>query len=566
MSQEREPRSSLRELLSSGNFAASNAPRLRRFRLLQWIALATAAVWIIAALTISHQLIHQQLHAELEARLIKLNKEIQFSLRVFDQNLHQAEQLSTTLSFEQSTIALLSTYKNKPIDLNTLNLEARHNALMRYPGVKDASTLFKHILSEVDATQVYLMDPLGYCIASGQQGQPGDGIGGRYHTRKYYQDALMKGRGRQFAIGKQYTVPSFFFSTAIKDGEELLGIVVLRLLTGEVVDFINPSMDLTLITSANGVVLASSEPELNFKHVGRRLSHPPPLMDYRRIFKREKMDTVPFKETSYHHGLSLWNWGGERHLMARGLVEQGDYQVFLFDNVESILDSSQKRWALSLAILLTGLLINLLIERSINFSQLRKAHLKALFDANKDLSNLSAELYQLTVTDTLTGASSRRYFSQKLEDAVQREHRQSPAMPRSSEAFKGLSLLLLDIDRFKLINDSYGHPAGDVAIRTMAKICQEQVRPYDTVGRMGGEEFAILLSDVTMKQTKEIAARILRVCESTEIRYEEHCFTQTCSIGVARLRREHNTDSLLSQADKALYAAKEQGRNRFVYF
>ncbi|SMF44016.1 diguanylate cyclase (GGDEF) domain-containing protein [Alteromonadaceae bacterium Bs31] len=566
MNQEREPRSSLRELLKPGNFSVNAAPRLRRFRLLQWLALCAAVIWVVVGLNLSHQFIHHQLHEKLQARMDELNNESQFSLRIFDQNLHQAEQLSQTLSFEQSTVNLLHKYRELNLDLNAMELEERRIAIPKIPGREELDSLYKQLATNVDATQIILLDPLGYLIASSRSGDNGAYLGVRYHTREYYQEALIRGKGRQFAIGKQIPVASFYFSTAIKANGELLGIIVIRLVTEEVVDFINPTMDLTLVSSSNGVVLASSDPALVYKHVGRGLSRPPLIIDYQRIFKQQEMASVPFEEIYSQHGNRLWSWQGERHILARGYVEEGDFQVFLFDNVSTLFTSSNTYWNFSFATLLAGLLIIILLERSVNFSQQRKAHLTALFEANRNLSSVSSELYELTVTDALTGLSSRRYFTQRLEDAVQREHRQTPAMPRSSVQFKGLSLLLLDLDRFKLINDTYGHPAGDEAIRSMAKICQEQVRPYDTVGRMGGEEFAILLTDVTIQESKEVAARILHNCETTTIEYEKHQFTQTCSIGIARLCRDQTANGLLSQADKALYAAKNQGRNRFIFF
>ncbi|HRH76711.1 MAG TPA: GGDEF domain-containing protein, partial [Cellvibrionaceae bacterium] len=119
----------------------------------------------------------------------------------------------------------------------------------------------------------------------------------------------------------------------------------------------------------------------------------------------------------------------------------------------------------------------------------------------------------------------------------------------------------IDIDFFKTINDTYGHPAGDKAICTLASICKSALRPYDVLGRVGGEEFAVLLIDTNAQQAEEIAERIRTLCLNTAIHHEQQIFNQSCSIGVALYQFGDSAEQLLSQADRALYRAKHAGRN-----
>lgn len=557
MNQDRETSSiNLTELSEQQQLGSPSAPRLRKFRLLQLLAIAAALIWVIAGLLVSNHLIQKELSADLLASQTQLDNEVRFRERIFEQNLHQAEQLSRTLALNQSYIALAKAAKAILPDLDNLDRPQRVTAISKLPNVDSINTSFRQLVSQIDAYQIFMQDARGYCIASGRSGEDDDCMGLRYDTREYFREAEATGHGRQFAIGRLHTIPSFFFSTAIREGDEFLGVIIVRLLTSDVTDFINLNLALTLVTAEDGVVIASSEPSFIFHHVGPDWSPVPALEEFREIYSEEQIRTIPVQEIKNSRlDSSLWLWQERCHLVGQGNVPESDFQVLLFRDVEHILAGATRLWELSISILLVGLLLILLIERSMNFSQQRKAHVEALSEANKKLADVSGKLYELTITDSLTGVSSRRYFNQRLEDEVKRQQRQ----PHT-----GISLLVLDIDKFKKINDRYGHPAGDEAIRTMADICAHSVRSFDVVGRLGGEEFGVILFDLTPEQSTEIAERILRKCRETEIRFQEHRFKQTCSIGLARLKEGQSADQLLSEADKALYQAKHQGRNCYV--
>ncbi|HMW49850.1 MAG TPA: GGDEF domain-containing protein, partial [Cellvibrionaceae bacterium] len=215
-------------------------------------------------------------------------------------------------------------------------------------------------------------------------------------------------------------------------------------------------------------------------------------------------------------------------------------------------------WATGGIIIVLGLLVILLIERNINYTQHRLAHLNALSAANQSLALASQELYFLSVTDVLTGIANRRFFTRRLKEEIDRHGR---AEPSQTQLETTLALLAIDIDFFKTINDTHGHPAGDQAICALASICKNTIRPYDILGRIGGEEFAVLLIDITAPQAEEIAERIRSVCETSSISVEKAIFNQTCSIGMALYQPGESAEQLLAHADRALYAAKHNGRN-----
>jgi diguanylate cyclase (GGDEF)-like protein len=155
--------------------------------------------------------------------------------------------------------------------------------------------------------------------------------------------------------------------------------------------------------------------------------------------------------------------------------------------------------------------------------------------------------------DYLTGLSNRRHFMEQAEVELSRAVRYDIT----------LSILMLDIDHFKRVNDTYGHQSGDTVLRILARVCQEVLRNFDIIGRLGGEEFAVILPETDIEQTLEVAERLREVIADTEVSLPDGGKTHfTVSIGVSTLSdKNSNIDSLLNQADKALYKAKESGRN-----
>ncbi len=166
------------------------------------------------------------------------------------------------------------------------------------------------------------------------------------------------------------------------------------------------------------------------------------------------------------------------------------------------------------------------------------------------------------LTDTLTAINNRRFFDQRISEEVE-------AAGRSG---KPLSCMLLDVDFFKRVNDTYGHQVGDLVLREVASIIRTQLRSSDVLSRYGGEEFSALLSNSDIGEAEEVAERIRRGIEKRIFDLLDlEPFNITISIGVATLKAEANThldkksaDILIGQADQVLYAAKANGRNQVV--
>lgn len=182
------------------------------------------------------------------------------------------------------------------------------------------------------------------------------------------------------------------------------------------------------------------------------------------------------------------------------------------------------------------------------------AHFVAINSDITQRKEMESELRRLAVTDPLTGVANRRRL---MEVGVLE-------MLRARRSGQGLCVMMLDIDHFKRINDTFGHPAGDAVIQAMSRVCTETVRTVDTVGRMGGEEFAVVLPETECAGALELADRLReRLEQFAVLRTEGEPIHFTVSIGVAQCVAETpDFAALLGLADQGLYRAKHGGRNR----
>jgi diguanylate cyclase (GGDEF)-like protein len=164
-------------------------------------------------------------------------------------------------------------------------------------------------------------------------------------------------------------------------------------------------------------------------------------------------------------------------------------------------------------------------------------------------NELTEKLKLLATTDNLTGAFNRRRFREAIWQEINRAVRYSEA----------LTLIAFDLDHFKKINDTHGHHAGDEALQAVAEIVTKNIRSTDILARTGGEEFALIAPSTDLENARVVAERLRETIE-------EHSFgavgTVTVSFGVAELKKDDHINAFISRADRALYNAKERGRNR----
>lgn len=162
--------------------------------------------------------------------------------------------------------------------------------------------------------------------------------------------------------------------------------------------------------------------------------------------------------------------------------------------------------------------------------------------------------WRIAVTDELSGLTSRRYFETRLTEEWSRRERYGTP----------LTVAIFDLDRFKGINDSLGHAAGDRVLRRFGELVRREIRSSDVACRYGGEEFAVLFAESSAAAASAVAERVRRSLRRQEFEWEGRDFRVTVSVGVAEAEGATDRSQLLFRADKALYRAKEKGRNRVV--
>jgi len=173
----------------------------------------------------------------------------------------------------------------------------------------------------------------------------------------------------------------------------------------------------------------------------------------------------------------------------------------------------------------------------------------------QDLRGANLELTKMAMTDSLTGLYNRRHFIQAASNELKSFQRgENPA-----------GMMMLDIDNFKTINDTYGHDTGDQVLVHTTSTCKTLLRKNDVFGRWGGEEFTVLFPATPLEESGRVAQRICSLLATTPLDTGSHIIKFTASFGVTQLRKEDiNCEQALKRADVALYEAKESGRNRVV--
>ena len=172
----------------------------------------------------------------------------------------------------------------------------------------------------------------------------------------------------------------------------------------------------------------------------------------------------------------------------------------------------------------------------------------------KALRQSEEQYRQLAAIDPLTGINNRRHFFELAQCEINRARRFN----------RPLTALMVDIDHFKKINDTFGHHRGDVVLKRCTDLIRGCLREMDIVGRYGGEEYSILLPETNLEQGVKVAERLVHVFRETPLKVEQEEAFVTISVGVAELRGEMDLDMLIDKADHAMYSAKHAGRNRYI--
>ncbi len=228
------------------------------------------------------------------------------------------------------------------------------------------------------------------------------------------------------------------------------------------------------------------------------------------------------------------------------LVGRNISEVFpeLFSEIESLLKGKELKRSKRLKLVKSGEEKYFLLL----ISQYKDLFIITVNDITQ-MVNYEKKLEELSQKDHLTGVFNRRAIEDILTSEIERAHRYG----------RPLSVVFMDLDNFKQVNDKYGHDVGDLVLKNIAEVVQKELRNTDVFGRWGGEEFLIVMPETGVKGAVKLAERIRRAVENSSFGQPERI---TASFGVAQLEDEDTLEALVKRADEALYRAKREGKNR----
>lgn len=410
---------------------------------------------------------------------------------------------------------------------------------------------------------IWLVTPNGLCIASSNARSAQSFVGLDLSTRGYLRNALLGSFGQAYGIGRKSGEPGIFIASPVYEGGMLVGAIVAKVGLGRLRHWV--AAPGSFVADENGVVIMARDSA----HEGRRLPQARvtqlnaaqrmdgyqrdtfAVLDIEPLARRLEGDApwVPpalaaqLFELPGTHVPSLY--------AARGGLNSG-LSAHLVEPLVSWPEIERHRRfvkLLAFALIAGAALLAYVIAASY---RREKRHHRAARRLAAQLRATNTLLSAEAREDALTGALTRRYFLSLLRQGIE------TALTRGEP----LCLAIADLDHFKQINDCFGHAAGDRALEHFVANCRNELRGNDAIGRLGGEEFAILFTGTSLADGIRVAERLRERLKTHRSPHLPPEVLVSASIGVTELSPADTLERLLSRADRALYIAKSAGRDR----
>lgn len=396
------------------------------------------------------------------------------------------------------------------------------------------------------ADTLWVLDRSGKVVMGSDAGLSGSLIGSHLPQRQYFVDAIGGQPGMQFSYGTRTGVPGFFFSAPIMVDGLLLGVVVLKVRVSTLDKAIDDN-DL-MISDALGVSVLARHQALRMRALPGAPALSLSVEMLQQLYHRSAVPALALVPTQrpLPQGLFFLDGGTTPYMfLTHSDPHLNGWRVHMLVPIRSLeVLPAQHRFYFGL-IGGCGLLIGA-------FGLLVALYLLRTRALSRQLALANRELRQQAETDFLTGCANRRKFDRYF----------ASELARSLRYGSPLTLALIDIDHFKRINDVHGHPVGDAVLVQLVGLIQQGIRETDQLGRLGGEEFGLLLPQTAIDSVQPLLERLRRQVEQQGLPVAGGTVVVTISIGYASVRHEDDVGRLRARADAALYAAKQGGRNR----
>lgn len=445
------------------------------------------------------------------------------------------------------------------------------------PALIEAGNAFlQQLNNDTELAVIYLMDATGLTIATSNWQEKTSFLGQNYSFRPYFQDAVQDGAGKFYAMGTISLIPGYYLSSVVEKDGEVLGVVVIKIAMDNL-DNLNRAQERSLsevtVTDENGIAFLSTVDDWKYRPIAtlseeaekkvkstrqyeRVLKTPLPATVERSFGPDERIVNVNLSDDSPNARRQI------QYLARSGQLPGSLWMVNVFVPVKPI-NLVASRIAM-LAVAMFGFLIlafmylmetrSRIDERERSGRELQAAH-DALEHKHKELETLSEELRIVSITDSLTGAFNRRYFLDVAGNLAN----------EINNADCALTIMMIDVDYFKRINDVYGHPTGDKVLQLLTVACKDILRTEDVFARFGGEEFIMAFPDTDEYAARQIGERLRSNIMARPFEVNGQMLSLTVSCGISRYRfTETGVDETIKRADEALYEAKSNGRNQVV--
>ncbi|MBF0527656.1 MAG: diguanylate cyclase [Deltaproteobacteria bacterium] len=520
------------------------------FLLLSWRFLAVNAaifcLWVIAAWYISWALAENRLTQLIVREQLEADKTARVVSAIIERSLSHVRNIPTIIASEPKTISLLSRF-GPDVTPSPLPYAERHRIWLADPELRDFGERLSQIvgINDLGINACWLMNAAGDSVAVGVSPKEMNYTGANYTDREYFKSARRGQNGRQFAVGRVTGVPGLFFiSPVIKDGQ-FLGAVGVRTNLDSLIELLAPN---TFLSDENDVIILARDSQLLMRALpGARVERLSAAARESR-YKRKEFNPLSITPSKDFGAGNLFNWLDQPFpsvfAVHPSLINLLNIHAYRF--LGGMADIERDRLSVFALLFVTGFLLISFVTGSVVFVKTNREHRRTLLSINEKLARQAR-------TDSLTGCANRRYFMEVLAEERQRNARYG----------NPFCILSIDLDHFKQINDRYGHPIGDQTLRHFAAVVQGILRPTDFLGRMGGEEFCILLPQTEADAASAVAERIRATIEASPPLVEQTMIHFTISVGIAQwqMNTDKIEDDILRRADNALYEAKNAGRN-----
>lgn len=415
--------------------------------------------------------------------------------------------------------------------------------------------------------RVWVIDTRGVCAAASNFRDTPSPIGQSVADMPYVTNALLGARFESYAAGWEPQAPGLYFSAPVYRDGVLIGVVMTKIGLTRLRHWVGSGE--SFVTDGNGVVIMANDPrfENRFMLDGKVGS----LSDAERLalYQRSDFARMPISQFKRAPGRSnawvpqdLLDRMSEFDEFRKPFVitsrpsSSNDLIVYAVEQVdawEALTRQHAKDLALCFLLYLGGVVIVALAGWT--YWRERVKHRETRL-SNEELRAVNNQLAFEASYDELTGSLTRRYFFHRFDqllEGVQRKH-------------DPMSLIVADLDHFKSINDTYGHAIGDQVLCRFVLVCSSTLRGDDLIGRIGGEEFAILLPGASERDALRVADRIRERCKRESLEGSEPPLRFSASFGITEWQEGDSPMNMIERADMALYRAKRAGRDRCWVF